>query len=196
MSRSSRRAAAGAWLLAAVLVLAGAAPPHKEIGHAHNTRKTASAAGAEQYSPTSYKAAADAYRLANEAVMRGDYRLALNRALESREHAQSAEREAREVRERMRSETQQTLANVATLLARAGTRLDEAGRVHVPPRVIREARQTVARLNGDVQEASAVMEEQDYASAQRVLTAVEQRLTAVIGRLETAIAAQSPKRAR
>ena len=128
--------------------------------------------------------------------MQGDYRLALNRALESRERAQIAEREAAAARERLRDEVQQMMAGVVTLLARAGSRIDDAERARVPNKVIRDARQTLAQLNQDVQEAGAVLKEDDYGSAQPVLGAVQTRLEELIASLDTAITTQSQKRPR
>ena len=196
MSRSSRRATALACLVAAVLTFACAAPPNKEIADAWEALKAAETEGAEQYAPATYKSAIDAYRLANAAVMDGDYRLALNRALESRSRAQTAQREAVDARERMRTDAEQTLASVTMLLAETRSRLDEAERARVPARVVREARRTVTSLDGDVLEASAVVKEEDYASAQRVLSAVEERLKAIIATLDTALTAQSQRRRR
>jgi len=73
-----------------LLVTACAAPPNREIADAQQALAAAKAAGAERYASDTYRAATEAYRLANEAVGTGDYRLALNRALESRAHAQTA----------------------------------------------------------------------------------------------------------
>lgn len=196
MSRSSRGATVGACLIAACLTSACAAPPNREIADAQSALKAASAAGAEQFAPAAFKSAAESYRLANEAVMQEDYRLALSHALESRERAQAAEREAAAARDEIRDDAQRRMANVATLLARAGTRLDQAEAERVPARIVRDARQTLARLNRDVQEADAVLQDEDYATAQRVLAAVERELEALIASLEEALAAQSQKRKR
>src|SRR5688572_5406 len=87
-------ATAAAGCLAMLLVTACAAPPNREIADAQQALAAAKAAGAERYASDTYRAATEAYRLANEAVGTGDYRLALNRALESRDHAQRASRTA------------------------------------------------------------------------------------------------------
>jgi hypothetical protein len=190
MCRSSQGAAALVWSLAFV-VLACAAPPNKEIGDAQQALNAARAAGAERFAPKPYEAAAEAYRLANQAVLAGDYRLALNRALESREHAQTAKRESSDIQNRVRDDVQRALADVATLLASAGSRIEDAERAHLPARVIREARQAVAQVNGDVQEASASIKAQDYASAQPLLARVKPHLEKAIASIDAAMPAQS-----
>ena len=171
-----------------------AAPPNKEIADAQQALDAARAAGAERYAPKEFASAADAYKQANQAVLAGDYRLALNRALESRDHALTATRESADIQERVRDEVQRALADVATLLAQAGSRIEAAERARVQTRAIREARQAVAQVNGDVQKASASIKAEDYASAQPVLARVKGRLEAAIASLEKAMPAQSQRR--
>jgi hypothetical protein len=193
-ARGSRRAAVLLWLAAAVVSSACAAPPNREIADAQNALKAADAAHAAQYAPESYTSAADAYRLANEAVMNGDYRLALNKALESRERAQTAAREADEARIRIRDEVRRSMAEVAVLLANASTRIEEAEQARVSRQVVRESRQALTQLNEDVQKADAAMMAEEYARAQPLVDGVETRLNAIIARLDAALKAQSPKR--
>lgn len=195
-ARRSRRATLLLSLVAPLLLSACAAPPNREIADAQTAIKAADAANAAQYAPESYKSAADAYRLANEAVMKGDYRLALNKALESRERAQTAAREADEARIRIRDEVRRRMADLAVLLATASTRIEEAERARVSRQVIRESREAMTQLNEDVQEASAAANAEEYARAQPLVDAVEARLNEIIARLDAALKAQSPKRKR
>ena len=194
MSRWSRRATVLLWLVAASVLSACAAPPNREIEDALNALKAANAAGAAQYAPDAYKSASDAYRLANEAVMQEDYRLALNKALESRERAQTAAREADEARIRIRDEARRSMAEVALLLATAGSRIEAAEKARAPRRLIRESRLALAQVNEGVQKADAAMKAEDYASAQATLDGVESRLTKVVAALDAALPAQSAKR--
>ncbi len=194
MSRSSHCAVLLVCSFAAFVMSACAAPPNKEIADAQQALDTARAAGAERYAPKEFAAAADAYKQANQAVLAGDYRLALNRALESRDHALTATRESADIQERVRVEVQRALADVATLLAQAGSRIEAAERARVQTRAIREARQAVAQVNGDVQKASASIKAEDYASAQPVLARVKGRLEAAIASLDKAMPAQSQRR--
>ena len=74
-------------LLAALLISGCESPPNKEMDQAQGAIDAAVAAGADKYATTEYSAATDALKNANNAVAARDYRLALNFALESHEHA-------------------------------------------------------------------------------------------------------------
>jgi hypothetical protein len=193
MRLCSPRATVLICLLAASVFAACAAPPNKEIGDAQAALAAARAAGAERYAPTTYQAAATAYKLANDAVMAGDYRLALNRALESRDQAQTAARESADEQKRARDETERALLDMATLLSEAGSKADEAERARVPRRVVREARQVLAEVNDDVQKAGTAIKAEDYATAQPLLIAVKARLEKIIATLTAAMPVQSRK---
>ena len=83
-----------ACVLAALLASACTSPPNKEMDQAQGAIDAARAAGAERYAATELAAANTALKNANDAVQQGDYRLALNHALDSREQAQNAARVA------------------------------------------------------------------------------------------------------
>lgn len=183
-------------LLVSTVVSACAAPPNRELADAQEALSTARTAGAERHAPDAYGAAADAYRLANEAVMAGDYRLALNHALESRQRAESAARESADVQARARADVQRSLIDVATLLAQAAADIDDAEDVSVPRRTIRSAQESLAALNDDVQKAGAAMGAEDYAGAEPLLLDVKSRLEEILTQLADAVAAQSPKQPR
>ena len=78
---------------AALLITACGDPPNKEMDQAQGAIDAARAAGADRYAATEYTAATDALKRSQDAVAQRDYRLALNEALNSREHAQNAARE-------------------------------------------------------------------------------------------------------
>jgi hypothetical protein len=185
-----------AWLPAALLVAlsACAEPPNKEINQAQGALDAARAVGADRYAPDEYRGAAAALKAANDAVVQGDYRLALNNALDSRERAQNAARAAAETRARVRGEVERSMAEVASLLAQANGRVAAAGKTRVPRRTLREAQQLLARVNDDVQKAGAAMKAEDYASAQPALTGIKDRLAKIIALLEQSTASQSSRR--
>jgi hypothetical protein len=183
-------------LLVSVLASGCAAPPNKELADAQDALTTARAAGAERYAPDAYRDASDAYRLANDAVLAGDYRLALNHALESRERAEAAARESADVQARARADVQRSMIEVATLLAQAGSRIEDAERAGVPRRTIRAAQEAVAAVNDDVQEAGAAMHAEDYAGAEPLLAGVKSALEGVLAPLDEALAAQPQKQER
>ena len=183
-------------LLVSTFVSACAAPPNREIADAQEALSTARTAGAERHAPDAYSAAADAYRLANEAVMAGDYRLALNHALESRERAEAAARESADAQARARADVQRSMIDVTMMLAQAAAGIEEAERASVPRKTIRAAQQALAAVNDDVQKAGAAMNSEDYAGAEPLLIGVKSRLQDILTQLDEALAAQSRKPSR
>src|SRR5215470_8274309 len=73
-------------------------PPDKEIKQAQAAIEAARGVGADQYAKTEYAAAQDALKRSLDAVADRDYRLALNHALDARERAEAAARQATEGR--------------------------------------------------------------------------------------------------
>jgi hypothetical protein len=191
-----RRASHGAVLLLALLVFACAEPPNKEMGQAQGAIDTARAAGADKYAPDEYASATKALQQANDAVAQRDYRAALNLAIESREHAQNAAREAAETRARVRGQVERSMAEVATLLAEANERVTTAPRSRIPRRVVRQAQQTLAGVNDDVQKAGAAMKAEDYSGASAALTGVKERIQQVIASLTPPAPTQTSRRPR
>ena len=194
MSRWLPRAVPAALCLALLLVSSCAAPPNREIADAEAALKAAKAAGAEQYATDSYKQAVEAYRSANTAVTFGDYRLALSRALESRELSQAAVRTAGDAHAQARDEVLQTMTQIATLLARAGAELDAAERRRVPRTVLRDVRQTLALVDADVQKAGAAIKQQDFEGAKVTLTGVKARLDKALASLDNTRPVQPSRR--
>jgi hypothetical protein len=198
LRRLHTAAAVRAWTTAiccvALLAVACAEPPNKEIGQAQGAVDAARAAGADRYATEEYTAATQALKEAGDAVTQRDYRLALNHAIESREHAQNAARQAAETRARLRGDVERSLAQVAALLAQANARMAAAEQARVPRRALREAQQALARVNADVQKAGAAMKAEDYAPAQTALNGMKERIEAVIASLDTIGGAQAQRR--
>jgi len=194
MSRWFPRAVPAALCLALLLMSSCAAPPNREIADAEAALKAAQAAGAERYAVDSYRQAAEAYRSANTAVTFGDYRLALSRALESRQLSQAAVSTASDAQAHARDEVLQSMTQVATLLARTSAELDAAERRRVPRTVLRDVRQTLALVDADVQKASAAIKLQDFEGAKVTLTGVKARLDKALASLDSARPVQPSKR--
>ena len=184
-----------AWVLLALLFVACAEPPNKEIDRAQGAIDAARAAGADRYAETEFSAALDLLEQANAAVAQRDYRLALNHALESHTRAQNAAREGASNRARIRGEVEREMAEIAALLAQANLRITEAERSRVPRRVVTDARGRLAKVNDDVQKAGEAMKQDDFLAAQPALTGVKQRIEAVIASLDAAMP-QSVRRGR
>ena len=183
-----------AWVLALLLLTACGTPPHKEIDQAQGAIDAARAAGADRLATEEYNAAIASLKLANDAVGQRDYRLALNHALESREHAQNAARLAAETHGRLRGEVERSLAEVTSLIAQANGRLTTAERTRVSRRIVTDARQSLATVNNDVQKAGAAVQAQNFTAAQALLSGAKQRISQVITRLDTAMRGQNARR--
>jgi hypothetical protein len=181
-----------AWLLVAVLTAACGTPPNKEMDQAQGAIDAARAAGADRYAAQEFEGATASLQAAHDAVAQRDYRLALNHALESRERAQNAAREAADTRARLRGEVERAMAEVDALLAQARMRVDAAAGARVPRRTIADLRDTLAGVDDDVQEARAGIQAEEYTQAQAALAGLKTRIEEVLARLETA----SPGRPR
>jgi hypothetical protein len=192
-----RRSPLQAWLFVALVAASACGtPPHKEMDQAQGAIDAARAIGAERYATEQYTAATASLKAADEAVALRDYRLALNHALESRERAQNAAREAADTRARIRGEVERSMAEVAALLAQANSLVAAAEKARVNRRVLTEARATLAEVNGSVQKAGAAVKADDYMAAQPAMMGVKERIEGVITSLDAAIRAQSSRRRR
>jgi hypothetical protein len=196
MRRWPARAGASAWLLAAVISSSCAAPPNKEMDQAQGAIDAARAAGAEQYAASEYTAATTSLKQANDAVVQRDYRLALNYALESREHAQSAARDAADTRARIRGDVERLMAEVTILRTQANTRLNAGPSAGVPAARLRAARQALAQITKELQEVDAMMKRGDYPSAQPRLDGLKSRLQKLNATITPASASRRVRAAR
>ena len=179
-----RRVTASAFLVAALFVAGCADPPNKEMDQAQGAIDAAKAAGAEKYATTEYSAAETALKNANQAVTAGDYRLALNAALESREHAQNAAREAADSKARIRGEVERSMAEIATLMAQANTRRSAAQRARVPARILAESAREVDAASAAVQKAGEEIAADDYIAALAALKGVKERLEIAVATMD------------
>ena len=181
-------------MLALVLLAACGTPPHKEMDQAQGAIDAARAAGADRYAAEAFTAAQRSLSLATQAVDQRDYRLALNHALESREHAQDAARLAAETQARLRGDLERSMAEIKVLFAQANGRLLTAEKTRVSRRIVTEARQSLAAANADLQKADTAVLGQDFSAAQAALTGAKKRITQVITRLDGAMRGQNARR--
>lgn len=188
------------WLLpalfAAALATACAEPPNKEMDQAQGAIDAARAAGADVYAATEFTAALDSLKSSHAAVENADYRLALDTALASRDHARNAAREAADTKARLRSETERSLADIALVMAQATTSLQAAERARVPRATLQRSRTELAAINDDVQKAGQAVKAGNYIAAKPLLDGVKPRAEKVLAELETRATSQSPRRRR
>src|SRR5262245_16457285 len=121
-------------LLVAVSVFCAACeePPNNEMQQAQGAIDAARAAGAEQYAQDEFAAAVDALKRANDAVADRDYRLALNNALDSRERARNAAKQASDQKAVQRASAESAIKAAAVALTSAQARLKTAEGARVP----------------------------------------------------------------
>jgi hypothetical protein len=170
-----------ALLLALVAALAGAAcgdPPDKELQQAQAAIEAARTAGADRFAHDEYVAAQDSLKRANDAVAQRDYRLALNLALDARERAQTAARDATENTKTARTKAERALADAATALSEARARLKTAETSRVPAKLVASARRAIDVEDDGLQEARTTFSRGDYVVATDAATAIAAKLRA------------------
>jgi hypothetical protein len=184
-----RRATPVLTLAFALAAGACAEPPNKEMHQAQGAIEAARAAGAERYAAAELAAAVKALAQADTAATQRDYRLALNHALDSRERAQSAAREAATGRASARSRAERLLAEVTTALATATERLEAAQTAKLPDDVLAGPREQIAAVQKAVQEAGTALGREDYLGAAQALERRADAVRAAIASVDAAIAA-------
>src|SRR5882672_11133157 len=108
---SMRRVLQSIAAIAALTVAASCGdPPDKELQQARSAIESARGAGADLYARDEFSAAETALKNATDAVDQRDYRLALNRALDARERAENAAKEAVTRKAAVRADASRALA--------------------------------------------------------------------------------------
>jgi hypothetical protein len=153
----------------------------------------ARAAGADRYAPTEFAAATTALKNATAAVDQGDYRLALNHAIDSREQAQNAARVAADTRAKVRGDVERSIAEVNALIMQVSAWIASPASARTP-RTRRTAQQVVTQSTAEVQKAGSAMQAEDYAGAQKLLTATKERLQKALPAAPNPAAVQSTRR--
>lgn len=181
---------------AAALTIAASCgdPPEKELQQARSAIESARGAGADVYARDEFSAAETALKSATEAVEQRDYRLALNRALDARERAQNAEKEAASRKAAARTEASRAVAAAGRALDEARARLKTAEAARVPARIVAPARRSIADDDVAVQEARTAFGQGDYAHATEVAGGATTRLRGLAKDLESATAPPSRRR--
>ena len=191
---SLRRVLAPLCLTAAAIVSACAEPPDKEIQQARTAIEAARTAGADQYAHDEFSAAEEALKRANDAVAERDYRLALNYALDARDRAQTATKEAGSRKAVARGDAERALGRANVALAAAHAKLKAADASHMTPRALAQQRRALDSADKGVQKARAAMERGDYLAAVDEANAATPRLQAVVHDLDAASAATARRR--
>jgi len=150
----------------------------------------ARAAGADRYATEQYGAAVTSLASAEEAVAQRDYRLALNHALESRDRAQNAAKEAASQQAALRSAAERRLGEVTALLDQGRQRFAAAETARIPRRSLTAARAAIAEAESSLQKAGTDIQEGNYQESQKRLADSATRLQSAIAEIDTAMKAR------
>jgi hypothetical protein len=185
---SSSRPAAGvlATVVCALVTASCAQPPDREMQQAEGAIEAARAAGADRYASIEFVAAVDALKRSQEAVAQRDYRLALNHALDSRERAQTAAKEATDAKAAAHTEADRKLTMAAAALDQARAAVKAAEGVRAPARLVDPARTAITAHEVQVQEARAAFERGDFDAAAKGASAATEALATVTRDLDAA----------
>jgi hypothetical protein len=169
-------------------------PPEKEMEQAQGAIAAARAAGADEYAHDEIAAAELALKNARAAVEQRDYRLALNNALESRERAQNAAKEAADQKAAARAAAERAMTEIAGALVQARAKLKAADAVHASTRLLDEARDRIHDSEEALQKARATVARGEYRDVAKALSETMASLTATTRDLDSATAAAARRR--
>jgi hypothetical protein len=174
-----------------VLSLACSAPPDKERHQAEGAIAAARAADAGRYAPKALEMAESALAGYDAAVAQRDYREALRLALEARDTAFQAARDASDEKASVRSRAEQLMAEGTTLLAAWDARPAPRPSARPTPGAEVSATSVVPDARVALQEARSKLEEADYRGA---LTTLERVVASLRAEAATAPTTAPPSR--
>jgi hypothetical protein len=168
-----------------LLLAAGCSePPQKEINQAQGAIDAARAAGADKYAVDEYTAATSALQKSHEAVDQRDYRQALSYALDARERAQDAARQAADGKAKARGAAERTLSELSARTQQLDMRIKAAEAARVPPRELQSSRTTLTETRTALQEARTAIDAGNYLDASSKLSSLRPRLDAALSEVE------------
>ena len=173
-------------LWACLLFSACAEPPRSEMDQAQGAIDAARSAGADRYAAEQYGSAVKALQNAHDAVAARDYRLALNHALDSRNRAQKAAKEAATQQVLLRSRAERRLAELTAMLDRTRQLVAEAEVARTPRRSLTAARQAIDEAQASLQKAGTGIQDGEYQLSEERLSESATKLQAAIAEIETA----------
>ena len=188
------RLSASAFLLTGLLASGCAEPPNREMDQAQSAIDAAQTAGAERYAAIKYSAATEALENANAAVAIRDNRLALSYALESREQAQNAARDAADAKVRLRVDVDHTSAEITLLVAKGRAELAAAERAGVPRSRLEQQAADLEAAAIHLQEAGETVESGDYLGGHAALLGLRERVDHVLTAIDDTVSTVSPRR--
>jgi len=183
-------------ILSAAFITTGCAePPHKEMNQAQGAIDAARSAGADKFAGGELTAAIDALKRSEEAATGGDYRQALNHALDSRERAQNAAKLAVDGRADARGRAEASVAELATLLSRAQRQLADLNDPRLNSR-LRASRSTVVATEKKLQDARTALKTEDYPTVAATLAGAATDLQAALAAIDVVASTRPAPRKR
>jgi hypothetical protein len=185
----------GRLLLCSILLSASACaePPTKEMNQAQGALDAARAAGAADFAPDEFRAAQEALARSHQAVAERDYRQALNFALDARDRAQTAARQAGDEKARARTEADRALRTAEANLQRVRERA-AAVQGRLPVKASAPIREAMQAAEASLKDARSAFDNSDYRQTVSLLTTLEARLTETTSQIDAAVATRSPRR--
>jgi hypothetical protein len=153
----------------------------------------ARAAGADRYAAEQYDGAVEALQNAQEAVAARDYRLALNHALDSRDRAQKAAKEAANQQVLLRSRAERRLAELTATVDRTKQRLAATEAARVPRRPLGAARKAIADAEAFLQKAGTGIQDGEYRLSEERLSESATKLQEANAEIDTAAKTRAGK---
>jgi hypothetical protein len=196
--RISGPRAALAWLAALLLIAATGCsePPQKEIDQAQAAVEAARAAGAPRFATDEYNGAAAALERARAAVDQRDYRQGLSYAIDARQRAQAAGRQAAEGKQRAQKAVEALYGEAASRATRLQTLIRDAEAARIKAKDLRASKATLAAARTTLQEASTAITLGNYDEGSKSLTEVRGKLDTAITEVENISQRQPAKTAR
>jgi len=170
-------------------------PPQKEIDQAQAAIDAARSAGAEAYAADEYNAALTALQKSHGAIDQRDYREALNYAIDARQRATDAAKQAGIAKSHMRSAAEKLVTDCSARVTQLDTDIKVAEGARVASRDLRSPRTTLADAQTALQEARTSMEAGNYGEVVTGLTEVRRKLDAAIAAVD-ALRQRPPRRRR
>ena len=170
-------------VVSSLMTACGDDPPNKEIQQAGQAIEAARAAGAPKYARDEFTAAEAALTRSQAAVVARDYRQALNDALDARDRAQTASKDAADRKTAVKLEVDRTLHDAALAIIDARAKLRSAEAAHRPRSQVQAARREITDAEMHVQEARTLFEKGEYLDAGTLLAKTMVSLNDGVGKL-------------
>lgn len=177
-------------------VLSGCSePPKKEIDQAQAAIDGAKSTGADAYAADEYNAAVTALQKSHDAVDQRDYREALNYAIDARQRADEAAKQAAIAKGHTKAAAEKLVTECSARASQLDTDIKVAEGARVSPRDLRSPRTTLADAETALQETRKSMDAGNYGEVVASLTEVRRKLDAAVAAVD-ALRQRPPRRRR